>query len=108
MSRRRFAKYSKTELIRKLRSKLRNRCVKAYLFGSYARGEAHAESDVDLIVVADTSLHFFDRIRDYVDVVYDFAPTDLIIYTPDEFRKLKRVPNALIRHARREWVSLFE
>ena len=37
--------------------------LKAYLFGSYARGEADAESDIDLLVDLDYSqnigLHFF-------------------------------------------------
>ncbi len=42
--------------------------LKAYLFGSYARGEADAESDIDLLVELD-----YDRLRafDFVDMYLD-------------------------------------
>ena len=42
--------------------------IKAYLFGSYARGEADAESDIDLLVELD-----YDRLRafDFVDMYLD-------------------------------------
>ncbi len=42
--------------------------LKAYLFGSYARGEADADSDIDLLVELD-----YDRLRafDFVDMYLD-------------------------------------
>ncbi|MGQ0504601.1 MAG: nucleotidyltransferase domain-containing protein [Myxococcaceae bacterium] len=102
------ARYSRSELIRKLKSKLKHRCVNAYLFGSYARGEANADSDVDLIVVAASERSFVDRIRDFVDVVDEFAPADIIIFTPQEFSRLRKRPSPLLRRARTEWIELFK
>ncbi len=42
--------------------------LKAYLFGSYARGEADADSDIDLLVELD-----YERLRafDFVDMYLD-------------------------------------
>ncbi|MBI1817638.1 MAG: nucleotidyltransferase domain-containing protein [Deltaproteobacteria bacterium] len=77
----------------------------AYLFGSYARDEADAYSDVDLLIVAPSARPFVDRFRDYRDVWLG-APTgvDLLIYTPDEFaeeRRCNRFVRSVLRHARR-------
>ena len=47
--------------------------LKAYLFGSYVRGEANEESDVDLLVELDYSqrigLHFVQMIFDLEDLL---------------------------------------
>ncbi|GAA3952349.1 nucleotidyltransferase domain-containing protein [Hymenobacter algoricola] len=46
--------------------------LKAYLFGSYARGEANAESDVDLLVDIDYSkfsLSFFSMYADLARIL---------------------------------------
>ncbi len=42
-----------------LRSLYGDRLRDVYLFGSYARGEADAESDVDVLVVLDEVAHYF-------------------------------------------------
>jgi predicted nucleotidyltransferase len=49
-----------------LKKKLRpvfkeHKIKKAILFGSFARNEASRHSDVDLILIQDTSLRFLDR-----------------------------------------------
>lgn len=77
----------------------------AYLFGSHARGDADALSDVDLIVVAPSTRPFVDRFRDYRDVWFA-APTgvDLLVYTPEEFsrhRKRNRFLRHVLKNARR-------
>lgn len=48
--------------------------IKAYLFGSYARGEADAESDIDLLVDLDYSVHiglkFFGMYADLEKILH--------------------------------------
>jgi len=58
------------------------------VFGSGARGEADAFSDIDLIIVADTTRPFFERFKDFAGL-YDVWPRlELLIYTPEEFALL--------------------
>jgi hypothetical protein len=67
---------------------------------------AHAHSDVDLIIVARSKLSFVERFRDFLDIVVRFAPTDVIVYTPEEWRGLQTEPNPLLSRARRECQAL--
>lgn len=62
----------------------------AYLFGSHARGEADAHSDIDVIVVAPTSRPPVERFRDYLPaIVAAGVGVDLFVYTPEEFQALR-------------------
>ena len=58
--------------------------ITAYVFGSVAAGTADEHSDIDVILVRDTSLPFFDRIREIMDLRLEFGAADLLIYTPAE------------------------
>ena len=64
----------------------------AYIHGSVARGEQDEQSDVDLVLVRETSRPFFDRIREVMDLVFDLRKVELLIYTPDERQTLLREP----------------
>jgi len=65
-----------------------------YLFGSCARGEADDESDVDLVVIHDTELPFFDRLRQAAACADPDWPVDILVYTPAEFETMRRQGNA--------------
>ncbi|TAE90892.1 MAG: nucleotidyltransferase [Runella slithyformis] len=59
--------------------------MKAYLFGSYVRGEATEDSDIDLLVELDYSqhigLHFVQMIFDLEDMLkrkVDLVPEDSV------------------------------
>ena len=57
------------------------------LFGSYARGEAGPDSDVDLLVVAPTDERFFQRMATVLRTVRDLRgglPVSPIVLTPSE------------------------
>lgn len=60
----------------------------AFLFGSYARGDADAWSDIDLLVVMQTDRVFIERPLELIDVL-DALPTatDILVYTPEEFER---------------------
>jgi predicted nucleotidyltransferase len=59
-------------------------------FGSYARGNWGVGSDLDvLIVVANSDRFFEERGRDFDTGVLP-VPTDVLVYTSEEWRNLSR------------------
>jgi predicted nucleotidyltransferase len=59
---------------------------KIILFGSAARGELSAESDVDFIIIKqDTPYLGAERIRELSRLINRDIPVDFLIYRPDEF-----------------------
>ena len=62
--------------------------ITAYVFGSVAAGTADEQSDIDIILVRDTALPFFDRIREIMDLRLEFGAADLLIYTPAELDEM--------------------
>ncbi|MFN0063620.1 MAG: nucleotidyltransferase domain-containing protein [Myxococcaceae bacterium] len=104
--RKKSAVISRGALKARLKGRLQKRCEQAFLFGSYARGEQCAQSDIDVIVVAETQRSLPERGKDFLDLVIEFAPMDLVVYTPDEWKRMKKSPNALLMHAKRDLCRL--
>lgn len=78
---------SRTEFIDLLRMRLGQRVLGAYLFGSVASDQYSRTSDVDLVLVAADLPSFFQRFKQFSDL-FELCPRlDLLIYTPDEFRR---------------------
>ena len=50
---------------------------KIMLFGSYASGEAHEGSDIDFMVIKETSKRFIDRIADVIQLNKTIRKVDL-------------------------------
>lgn len=86
---------------------------KIILFGSYARGTARPDSDLDFLVVEDGP---FDAQRSrraemtrLWDILFDyFIPIDFLVFTPQEIEKWKETKNHVIAHALREGRMLYE
>ena len=80
---------------------IKNQLIKKYkpqkiiLFGSYAYGEPTQDSDVDLLVVADTDKKFHERVQEVRTLLPKDRPFDLIVLTPLEYQKSK-ASNALL------------
>jgi predicted nucleotidyltransferase len=75
-------------------------------FGSVARGDPDEWSDLDLIIVTETSRPFLERFKDFAGL-YDVWPRlDLLIYTPAEFAHMIAEENPLVVDAIREGVVL--
>ncbi|WP_222927182.1 nucleotidyltransferase domain-containing protein [Thermosediminibacter litoriperuensis] len=62
---------------------------KVILFGSLAEGDIHDWSDIDLIVVKETSKPFYERLEEVVEIVKPNVGTDIIVYTPKELEEMR-------------------
>ncbi|MCX7045105.1 MAG: nucleotidyltransferase domain-containing protein [Candidatus Sumerlaeota bacterium] len=79
------------------------------LFGSYARGEATENSDVDLLIIAKSDQPRFKRSRALYQMFnpYPFS-MDLLVYTPDEIAEAKGTSLSFVSTALREGKILYE
>ncbi len=79
------------------------------LFGSYANGTPTDDSDVDLLVVAETSLPPRKRYAAVRRLVADFpAAFDIIVKTPDEYGRWRSVVNTIVYFAEKTGRVLYE
>jgi uncharacterized protein len=86
---------------------------KIVLFGSYARGNENAESDLDLLVIQDTPfVPEGSRLKEMGMLWRLLAdikiPKDILIYTPDEVARWKNSLNHIVPTALREGLVLYE
>ena len=82
--------FSLNEIVNLIREKLPLKEIEqAYLFGSVITEQASAWSDIDLLIVMRTEQPFLERSRNFIDLVDFGIPIDIIVYTPDEFARLK-------------------
>jgi predicted nucleotidyltransferase len=83
------------------------------LFGSYARGTAGPDSDLDFIVVEDgpygpersrraEMVKLWRLLRDVR------VPKDFLVFTPEEIEKWRDSPNHVVAHALREGRVMYE
>jgi len=81
--------------------------LRVILFGSAARDEIRASSDLDLIVVIETDEPFLDRFLTVREAVKPQVACDILVYTPEEFEQMPD-HSFLIRTALREGRVLYE
>lgn len=87
------------------------RPTKIVLFGSRARGDHRADSDLDLLVIMDSPLRRERRAAEvYNALIGAHLDTDIqaVVYTPEEIEQWKDVPAALVTTALREGKVLYE
>lgn len=95
------------ELVRRARSV--GLPKKVVLFGSHARGNAQAESDLDLLIIEGSDRPRHERSPKYYHALKDIFPSkDVVVYTPGEVAEWSRVPNAFVTTALREGRVLYE
>ena len=61
---------------------------KVILFGTLVKGRIHKWSDIDLVVVEQTQLPFFQRLRKVRKLLQPKVGMDVMVYTPEEFDQL--------------------
>jgi predicted nucleotidyltransferase len=81
---------------------------KIILFGSRARGEARADSDLDRLIIEASDLPRYKRSRRYLRALVGLFPTkDVVVWTPEEVEAWADVPQAFITTALREGKTLY-
>jgi predicted nucleotidyltransferase len=78
------------------------------LFGSVARGEADADSDLDVLVIKDTTDPFVHRLEAMAELCPRGVHADILVYTPDELRQMVDDGNPFILQALREGRTVYE
>ena len=63
---------------------------KIIIFGSLTTGDIHSWSDIDLVVIKQTSLPFLERLREMRRLLHPRVGTDILVYTPEEFEQLSQ------------------
>ena len=82
---------------------------KIIVFGSYARGDAREDSDIDLLVVAATDLPVRERFPAIRRVLGDFpAAFDVFWKTPEEYRRWRNVVNHVVYFAEKYGRVMYE
>ena len=83
--------------------------VKIVLFGSRAREEHHPDSDIDILVVEESSLPRYQRSPRYYRATRGTFPArEIVVWTPAEIREWETVSNHFVTTALREGKVLYE
>jgi len=91
------------------RLKKEYKAEKVILFGSYARGEATPDSDIDLLIIAPTKERFFERMATTLRIVRDLyrgLPLSPIVLRPDELEERKRKGDQFVSEILKEGIEL--
>ena len=87
--------------IRKIGERIKReyRAEKVILFGSYARGDATEDSDIDLFIIAPTKERFFQRMATVRRLIRDLRnglPVAPVVLTAKELEKRKRAEDPFV------------
>jgi uncharacterized protein len=78
----------------------------AFLFGSFATGEATGWSDVDLIVVKESSAPFVEHPRKFHHLFDLGVAFDILVYTPQEWAEMETSDSGFHRTVRSQLVKI--
>jgi predicted nucleotidyltransferase len=81
---------------------------KVILYGSFARGDYHAGSDLDLIIIKETDRPFADRIGDVLRLCRSKIPIEPLVYRPSEIAAMIGRGNDLLNTALKEGIVIYE
>ena len=81
---------------------------KVILFGSFARGNYHTASDLDLLIIKQTSRRFLDCIGDVLMFCDYSIPLEPLVYTPEEIDRMLVEGNTFLETVLREGIVVYE
>jgi len=85
-----------------------NNVIRVVLFGSASRGTITKKSDLDLVIIKETSKRFFDRYEEFDEIhaLIKNQAVDILIYTPEELKNISHRP--FIKRIIKEGKSIYE
>ena len=84
---------------------------KIVLFGSCARGEITADSDIDMLIIKDTDQRPLDRMREVYRLVYSpgqYLAFEPLVYTPQEIAQRLEMGDFFLQEILSEGKTLYE
>jgi len=81
--------------------------ARAIVFGSFARGDADVVSDVDVILIEPTSRPVLERGLAHLPLFRMGLGVDLLVYTPEEYERLKAKGHPLIERVERAGITVY-
>jgi predicted nucleotidyltransferase len=94
------------EIVRRIRAA--GRPQRIVLFGSRARGDARPDSDLDLLIIEESSEPRHKRPVPYLRALLGLFPAkDVLVYSPAEVAAWADVPNAFVTTVLREGKTLY-
>lgn len=84
------------EPIRRALGSLSDRIFAAFVYGSIAKGEAHAESDVDLMIISDTLglADLYEQLQEAETTLGRAVNPNIM--TADEWKQKRRIPDSFV------------
>lgn len=82
---------------------------KIYLFGSYARGDAQKQSDLDFLVIEKTLKNRRKEMVRLHDAIRSMRiPVDILVISESTFKEWSEVPGTVINKAKTEGLLYYE
>jgi predicted nucleotidyltransferase len=95
------------EIVRRIRATAEPERI--ILFGSQARGEERADSDLDLFIVMESNLSRHKRAAPFYRALSGLGiAKDIVVYTPAEVASYSELPESFLRTALREGLVLYD
>ena len=81
---------------------------KIIIFGSFARGDYHKGSDLDLVIVGEFKDRFIDRIGKIIELNDSDLEIEAMVYTEEEFQKMIQERRPFIEQVLEEGMVVYE
>ena len=81
---------------------------KIIIFGSQAKGASDPFSDIDLIIIKKTPKRFLNRLKDVIRIIKPEYALDVLVYTPQELKKMMSEGSYFIKHVLEEGETIYE
>lgn len=81
---------------------------KIILFGSAAKGNFRTDSDLDFMIVKQTTKNKAERMREVSSLVSRKTPADFLVYTPEEIKRRLAIGDYFVEDVLKEGKVLYE